>query len=273
MHRWLVVALVVVGCDKKAAAPVASGSGSAVADATPVAPPDVAPQTAGPPNRTALELAQGTIADSRPIAQETTAKGCTPPTTIAIVKSSFPTAEMCLLVVRRGAEYVVDTDLQCTKGRVSIASAECVGDGLEVVLAVGQRQTKVACAVTTEARCKRDVLPDLFDRELAAYLEKVSQTLAAHDKQALLALFAAEHKRSQLEEMGQSENDYIHENLGFHTRDVFERIQRLESTDVVEEHGYYNVTGWVTLADGKRVRARFMVQRTKGGFELTGAVG
>lgn len=275
MHRtWIAVALVFVACDRKAPpAPVATGAGSATVVAIDAAPAAVDAELAGPPKRTQLELAAGSLEGSRTIAQETTAKDCTPPTKVELVKSSFQTGDMCLLAIRRGAEHVVDTDLQCTSGRVSIASAACTGDALEVTLVVGQARTKVACTVTTEARCTRDVLPDLFDRDLAAFLEKVSQTLATHDKKALLALFAADHKQSQLVDLKQPVEDYIRESFGFRGRDVFERVQRLEATDVVAEQDFYNVTGWVTLEDGKRVRARFMVVRTKTGFELTGAVG
>lgn len=287
MHRaWIVVVLGVVACDRTPpAAPPAAGSGAGAGSAPSVAtsvvtidaapPPVVATdaQVAGPPPRAQLELAAGSLEGSRTIAQELTAKDCTPPTKVEIVQSSFQNADMCLLVIRRGAEHVVDTDLQCAKHRVSLAAAACKGDTLEVVLGVELMQAHIACTVATEARCTRNVLPVLFDRDLAAFLETVSRTLASHDKKALLALFAADHKQSQLVDLKQPVDDYLRESFGFRGRDVYERIQRLEATDAVLEHDFYTVTGWVTLEDGKRVRTRFMVVRTKAGFELTGAVG
>lgn len=208
-----------------------------------------------------------------------------------------PTASrLCHVVLATDGRpaWFVDVGLLCElhgqDPRATIARATCAGGALEVELIAGDVTHRAACTPgkgSRPPRCTRTALPVPADEGLAAFLARVARAAEGHDWQALLALAAAEHRAAQIDQLGMTEPAYLAELLGLHyvgnsldgddvgvTLDKLATIAKLEPTDVAATgRGTFDVTGWVTLTTGVRLRLTLHVTREAGRFALFGALG
>ncbi|MEX2584523.1 MAG: hypothetical protein WD766_14740 [Gemmatimonadota bacterium] len=121
--------------------------------------------------------------------------------------------------------------------------------------------------------------------DLEAFTERIRESFAVHEWQALLAAADPEHYRTQVVELGMDEPQYVAELFGLHT--VNNTIQEgdtlewsdLERTESVslrpasDEGPPYRLIGTVILENGERLEIDATAIRIRGRFALTGGVG
>lgn len=128
--------------------------------------------------------------------------------------------------------------------------------------------------------------PPLTDEpELAAFARQVEADLEAHAWQDLLAVAQRRHYRTQVEEHGMSEPQYLAELFGLHRVDNdIKRGQRMEWSDLerIESVRLESLSpsgpdrtlrGTVTLRDGTTRRLQARIAREGQRYVLTGGVG
>lgn len=121
--------------------------------------------------------------------------------------------------------------------------------------------------------------------DLETFTERIRESFALHDWQALLSAADPEHYRTQVVELGMDEPQYVAELFGLHT--VNNTIQEgdtldwsdLERTESVslrpagEDGPPYRLIGTAILQNGERLQIDATAIRVRGRFALTGGVG
>lgn len=140
----------------------------------------------------------------------------------------------------------------------------------------------ILCAA---CRSTPDPPPLTDDAELNAFARQVAADLEAHDWQELIAVADPDHYRTQVQEHGMSEPQYVAELFGLHRvgnnikrgeRVEWSDLERIESValhSLSRTAGGSRVEGTATLGDGSTLSILANVEGEGGDYVLTGGVG
>lgn len=123
------------------------------------------------------------------------------------------------------------------------------------------------------------------DPALSSFLERIGTHLENHQWDAVIDQADPDHYRTQVQEVGLSEPQYIAELFGLHSpgnnietgerpsRADLERIDTVEWTDVERSGDRIRAVGTARLNDGTSMNLQAQIVERDGDFRLTGGVG